>query len=366
MKYNKGEWSEAYAFVKLIGDGYVFASDEDLNKISDKLYPILKVFKDEIEKYYETNTNEGIVNIVNYDGDIIATYESSRFLDIADKSLDIISNGQGRSFEVPIMKDFLNDIGIINFKGSSTKKEDIKMEIFDEVLDKSDILTFSIKSELGSKPTILNASHLTNFTFEVEGMSNDEFEYLNSINKEYNNKWLKIKFNKIFEWTSTGKYKTKLSNDENNILYQNLRLIDSNLPQMLAFMLFYFYSHERSTNIQLLTNKLIEFNPLNLEDNEKDTFYKKKISEFIEAVTFGMMPNIKWDGNYEISGGLLTIKKDGEIVCHHIFYDNVALKNYLFKNTKLESPSTTRHEYGQLFKKDNKIFFKLNLQLRFK
>ena len=28
MKYNKGEWSEAYAFVKLIGEGKVFASDE--------------------------------------------------------------------------------------------------------------------------------------------------------------------------------------------------------------------------------------------------------------------------------------------------------------------------------------------------
>ncbi len=366
MKYNKGEWSEAYAFVKLIGEGHVFASDEDLNKVSDKLYPILKVFKDEIKKYYETNTEEGIVNIVNYDGNIIASFESSKFIDIADKSLEIISGGEGRSFEVPIMKNFLNDIGIVNFKGSSAKKEDIKMEIFDRVLDKSDILTFSIKSELGSKPTLLNASKLTNFTFKVEGMSNDEFNYLNSINKEVNTKWLKIKFNKVFEWTSTGKYKTKLYDDKNNILYQNLRLIDSNLPQMLAFMLFYFYSHERSTDIQLLTNKLIEFNPLNLSAGEKEIFYKKKISEFIEAVTFGMMPNLKWDGKYEISGGLLTVKKDGEILCHHIFYDNIALKNYLFKNTKLESPSTTRHKYGQLYKKGNDIFFKLNLQLRFK
>ena len=163
-----------------------------------------------------------------------------------------------------------------------------------------------------------------------------------------------------------GNYKVKLSDDKNNVLYQNLRLIDSKLPQMLAFMLFYFYSHERSGDIKLLTDKLIEFNPLQLGNAEKDIFYKKKISEFIEAVTFGMMPNIKWDGNYEISGGLLTVKKDGEIVCHHIFYDNIALKNYLFKNTKLESPSTTRHGYGQLFKENDKVFFKLNLQLRFK
>ena len=64
-----------------------------------------------------------------------------------------------------------------------------------------------------------------------------------------------------------------------------------------------------------------------------------------------MMPNIKWDGTHEISGGLLTVKKDGEIVCHHIFYDNESLKRYLFKNTKLETPSTTRHEYDNYLKK---------------
>ena len=91
MKYNKGEWSEAYAFIKLIGEGKVFASDENLNKLSNKQYPIRKVFKDEIDKYYETNADEGLVNMVNYDGDIIDTFESSKFIDIADKSLDIIS-----------------------------------------------------------------------------------------------------------------------------------------------------------------------------------------------------------------------------------------------------------------------------------
>lgn len=42
------------------------------------------------------------------------------------------------------------------------------------------------------------------------------------------------------------------------------------------------------------------------------------------------------------------------------------LKDYLFENIKLDTPSTTRHRYGKLYKeKDGKLFFKLNLQLRF-
>ena len=366
MKYNKGEWSEAYAFIKLIGDGQVFASDEDLNKISDKIYPILKVFNDEIRKYYETNTDEGIVNVVNYNGEIIFSLKSSIFLDIAEESLELIKNTKGRSFELPLLKDFLASIGIHNFKSSNAKKEDMKMEIFDENINQPSTLTFTVKSHIGSKPTILNASHLTNFTFKVKGMSDEDFIFLNSINKQNDKKWMKTKFGKIFEEYENNNYEIEWVDEEDNILYQNLRLIDSNLPKILAFMIFYYQSHEKSANIEFLTEKLIEYNPLNLSDEEKRIFYKNNISKFIETVTFGMTPNIKWDGNYVVSGGLLTVRKDGEILCHHIFYDNISLKNYLFKNTKLEGASTTRHEYGQLYKEDNNIFFKLNLQLRMK
>lgn len=366
MKYNKGEWSEAYAFVKLIGEGEVHASDKDLNKIPDKLYPILKVYKDEIKRYYENNNKKGIINIIDYDNNLISSLKSSKFISVAEDSLELINKSKGSSFEIPIMETFLKELGIINFKGSSKKKEDIKMEIFDNNLEKSDILTFSIKSEIGNKPSLLNASKLTNFTYKVEGMSDGEFNYLNSITKETDKKWIKTRFKKIFDEYKNKKYKISLVDEKNNIFYQNLRLIDSKLPNMLSFILFYFYSHEKSTNIKVLTEKLIKFNPLNLDDKEKDIFYKKKISEFIFSVTFGMMPNLKWNGDYEINGGLLTVKKDGEILCHHIFYDKNALNEYLFENTKLETPSTTRHKYGQLYKKDNEIFFKLNLQIRIK
>ena len=110
----------------------------------------------------------------------------------------------------------------------------------------------------------------------------------------------------------------------------------------------------------------MKYNPLNLKER-KEYFYEKKICDFIKAVSFGMMPNKRWNGEYEISGGLLTVKKDGDILCHHIFYDSQSLAKYLYKNTKLETPSTSRHEFANIFK-DNigNYFFKLNLQLRFK
>lgn len=50
--YNKGEWSEAYTLTKLLGETKIHASDENLNKIDDEFYPILKILKIECEKIF--------------------------------------------------------------------------------------------------------------------------------------------------------------------------------------------------------------------------------------------------------------------------------------------------------------------------
>ena len=72
-----------------------------------------------------------------------------------------------QKLKIPENESFLNKLGIFSFKESSNKKEDIKMEIQDSIMNRSDIFTFSIKSELGSKSTLLNASKSTNFTFKL-------------------------------------------------------------------------------------------------------------------------------------------------------------------------------------------------------
>ncbi|MBT0886998.1 MULTISPECIES: HpaII family restriction endonuclease [Acinetobacter] len=37
-----------------------------------------------------------------------------------------------------------------------------------------------------------------------------------------------------------------------------------------------------------------------------------------------------------------------------------------YNNTKFEMASKTKHDFGQLFLKDNKLYLSLNLQIRFK
>ena len=42
-------------------------------------------------------------------------------------------------------------------------------------------------------------------------------------------------------------------------------------------------------------------------------------------------------------------------------------EEYLYCNTRLETPSLTKYGFGELYREqDGKLYFKLNLQVRFK
>ena len=105
-------------------------------------------------------------------------------------------------------------------------------------------------------------------------------------------------------------------------------------------------------------------NPLgfNLETNHP--FYSYKIKRLLTDIALGMMPSKVWKGELDATGGYLVVKEDGEVLCYHIYNRN-EFEDYLLNNTKLETASSTRHEFGTVYKEGNKQFFKLNLQIRF-
>ena len=44
---NKGEWSEIYTLLKLLGEGKVYAGDQNLNIIKNLFYPIVSILRQE-------------------------------------------------------------------------------------------------------------------------------------------------------------------------------------------------------------------------------------------------------------------------------------------------------------------------------
>lgn len=107
---------------------------------------------------------------------------------------------------------------------------------------------------------------------------------------------------------------------------------------------------------------LEEKNPLNYKNKNVYTY---KIKELLCASALGMTPGREWNGNESATGGYIIVKRDGDVLCYHLYNRNF-FKDYLLKNTNIDRPSATRHDYGYVFKADYKYFIDLNIQIRFK
>lgn len=367
MKYNKGEWSEAYAFIKLLGDGKVYAADENLEKIEKEYYTIIKFIKEETETVFFINSKKKIIQIRDYNNAILGTIQAEIFKNTAQKSISKIKNGTGTTFIIEEIENLLKQLKITKFKSNSQKKYDLKMEIMDHKFNKANIHTFSVKSQMGSGATILNASNATNFKYKIKKISKENIEEIKSIKKQISRKWLKDRMALIQKNNIEKIYETSFVETVNDNFGKNLRLIDSRLPEIISSLLMIYYSNTGKSDIKVLTELLTDENPLKLKDDEKYLFYKTKIIEFIKASTLGMMPSQEWDKTYTVTGGILTVKKNGEVLCHHIFYDAKNLDEYLYQNTKLETASTTRYNTGEINREvDGSYYFTLNLQIRMK
>jgi hypothetical protein len=121
-----------------------------------------------------------------------------------------------------------------------------------------------------------------------------------------------------------------------------------------------------STTCNYKENEAINstLNPLKFNIESNHPFYSYKIKRFLTDIALGMMPSKVWTGELDATGGYLIVKEDGEILCYHIYNRN-EFEDYLVVNTKLETASSSRHDFGTIYSESDELFFKLNLQIRF-
>jgi hypothetical protein len=152
-------------------------------------------------------------------------------------------------------------------------------------------------------------------------------------------------------------------NTEGSIFQNNLTLIDSLLPQILADMIISF-STSQYNKLSDLVNEIEEKNPLNFDISNNHNFYNYKIKRLLSDIALGMVPTTVWTGLLDSTGGYLVVKDDGEILCYHIYNRN-EFEDYLLENTKIINPSSTRLKFAKIYKEGDDCYFKLNLQIRF-
>jgi hypothetical protein len=353
---NKGEWSEIYALFKLLSDKQLFAGDADLNKVEELFYPIIKIIHNESGGNFEYEINGDIVIISG--GKEQLRIPVKTFNEQSVKLLATIKGSNG-AFSIPEIETFMNSINCNSLKAKSTSKSDIQIVIHDQRINQTAELGFSIKSQLGGQATLLNAGKTTNFIYQISDFQPTENQ-TKSINEIDTKSKIKDRIENIKQLGGNINYVSL----EQDVFKNNLVLIDSLLPNILAEIVRTFYTSNLSS-IKDLTENVNKANPLNYDNQFAHTFYEYKIKRFLTDVALGMTPSKVWNGIYDATGGYLIVKENGDVLCYHIYNRN-QFEDYLFQNTKLETASSSRHEFGKVYTKNGKSYFKLNLQIRFK
>lgn len=370
---NKGEWSELYALYKLLVDQNLYPIDKDQPKDTRLRMPILSILRhteENLSAEYRID-NDGIIHI-NANGREIIVVGEKEFENNAIKLLDAIKEGSDKaSFDIPILDKFREITCCPKIKcysktlpNGDKDKSDLYIVMHDALTGQTPKLGFSIKSELGNPPTLLNATKLTNFKYKLSSnLSKDKVNEINSMlfrgKADIQGRVRAI----LNEGVSLDFVTINPNKDGEYMFLENLILIDSSMPEILAHLLVLSYT-EDTRLLDALTDKLTEMNPLNFPMRANKKYYEAKVKRFVTDVALGMLPSQPWEATHQ-AAGVLVVKDSGNVDCYHIIYKE-SLDDYLYHDLRFETPSATRHEFGVIEDGDDgNQYYTLNLQLRF-
>lgn len=353
LRGNRGEWAEIYTFFKLLSDGKIHAADENMCKLEDIYFPILKIIREEVlGQIYDYKTGDKIRIFLN--DEFLSEVEVSAFTRQADYLFDKITTAAGHAFAIPTTEDFMRSIYVQRIKEPGTHKADILIQI--QEIHTGMVLKsgFSIKSDFSSKAHLINASEATNFIFEIENFDDNKMNITNAIctgNKIIDRISFINNHSGGLKYVSTLRPTTK----------SNLVVVDSLMPQLLGQGLKIHYTQ----NINSCSDVCIileETDPLGYDHAGT---YKYKFKKLLSACALGLKLGQSWDGIEEANGGYIVVKNDGEVLAYHI-YNRDIFENFLLQNTKFERGSTSKHNYCYVYKENDKYYIRLNLAIRFK
>lgn len=406
---NRGEWTEAYVFLRLLGEGRIFGADALLQK-DDCVYidveSILRFENNDTYCYVLTDAEKRVVSsflngerFLVIDADVFSSFASSLYNQI------IHSEKGKRKFSVPSVQSFL-----ARLKFNSPKAPSIPEAQKEKYGEKTDIILmsrdsldrakrtegFSIKSFLGAPPTLFNAATSSRFVYKLKGCNDLKMHQINS--KGGFLKLVKaIKDDPELELVFAPE-----KTDETFAV--NLEKVDSRMLEILEAALRIwvgFTESKRTPKLTRIVDSLCVINPL--INRDRKNFYPAKFKDFLFAAFAGLTASTYWNGRKKITGGYIVVKKGEEMLYYRALSDDL-FSNYLFNNTQFVTPSrgvnaklakeegvsfckngrplsseererilfksdgspeSLRADFGYIYKEDNAFYFSINFQIRF-
>lgn len=351
LRANRGEWSELYAFFKVLADHCLYVSDETLNQGDERVW-VVEALKGDLRGEYSQDGSEIRVSCnekSRQEGRRTMERRARRLL----SAIQTAPKGKG-SFPNEEAERFLTSIGCFGIKAPSRDKRDMDLTVEDVRFGGLQTFGFSVKSYLGGAPTLLNASGATRFRYEVSGLTETDVREINAIDGK--RKYIE-RAEQIIK-RSTG---ITFVDVENKIFRRNLELLDDAMPDIVAHLLEAAWFWKKQTVAEACA--WVEQKDPRKYGERKD-IYGVKVRRLLQAIALGMMPASPWHDKDDATGGYIVIRQDGALVAFYV-YNRAKFCDYLFNRTKFEKPSASRTGSMNLFGSDGRTYVDLCLDIRF-
>lgn len=339
-EFNRGEWTEAYVFLRLLGEGRLYGASADLVKDEQTYIDIINIIRDEPDKYliFERFIKDEVAYIQSCQGDeklkIVTAPELSEKAAYLYGQIKAVTAGD-RNIKVPEIQNYLEEFRFdspkANLSKAAKEKYGAKTDIIVTAEDSFDhirtVVGFSIKSHLGSSPTLFNASSTSGFVYRVVGCDVEGMHRLN----------YKKDFLEIIKAIKND-YSLEYAGCRNEIFEQNLRMIDWRMDEILnhaMLMQIGYLDGWESNNVDSMCAVLAKKNPLGARNPQ--CFYESKMKSMLFASFAGMTATKEWNGRKKLSGGYIDVDKRGEMLYYRAISDDI-FENYLFKHTYIDRP----------------------------
>ena len=350
----KREWSELYAFFRLLADGYVYAGKPDATKNEDLTWPVAMVQREEHDGTRQYIIEDENIHIVGENIDKLIPRED--FDTVAGLILDAVKQSKEMDVTSPDgVEEFLDEVAIFDLEAKTDDRTDFYVAFYNV---HAPLVGFCVRSKLSPMFPLLDGGRTANFKFEQTGVkfATPTVNKINNFGEEDDAVGRMLMIERLGG-------NLKFNDAADKVFRSNLHMIDLHFPRVLGEMCRTMHL-EGITRVNELTEYIKAVNPLKIKDELilKHRYYEHKMKEFLLALALGMRPAKMYNGTDSAVAGFLLVDGQGEMVCYQKA-DRQTFADFLYNNTRLEKGPTAKDKYGYLEKENGVYYFKLNLKI---
>lgn len=349
---NKGEWGEAFTLLWFLAGNRLYNANIHGEKLLNEPNVVLAVLRTETSGAKNIFVIHEHDVVVKKDGVVIGTFDKSIFKEAACSLFERIQKqGPPASHHE---QELLKRIGCESLKAGSNEKADLIAIVRDGFLASTVPRLYSIKTLIGSKPSLANASGHSYIDYELKN-----FDRLNAEDCEIIAESAK---SKIVEKTQyiLGVCNSPTPHIRSDIFKRNLLRCHWEAPEIIGMAFIYGQLNRGKYVIDSIAD-LVQRNPLAIEKDD----YGDAIRQYLLGTVLKLTPGKPWRGPVQVDGYLLATD-DGEVLSYQVSQLR-EFADYLLLHASWDTPSTDRHsDTGAIVQReDGAWIYTLNCCVRY-